>query len=317
MDQYDTNPPPTLLTLGQIPWAVQWVRGLTAKLGEHFTVDLDGGLSIAEDTPQDAVLQAASYLKETVNKSSQIIRVLNRFLGDLILWYGAKHRITDGEAIDALGLVEATERKMSTLKKLPRIARKLSPQILALEGLTFSHYDAATSFAGPGEPDKIRAWQERVEDILRKAAENPGVRNRAWVADSMRELQKDFDISPSRPVASGVLYSQYAKINYILEHWTPDHFEEAGQERAKVIDWRVHIENELLNRGLLEIPDPQNFVPPWNPEKPTEAADIGEDEEEQEEPRTFDLPPGSVTKVPDISAPPQDGDSEEDLLPIQ
>lgn len=273
--------PPKPQTLSQLPWTAPWLSQMQAKLGTGFSLDPNGSLMIDPQVDQTGYNNAAGFLWQTRERSTMVVRATNRLLGELILNYSAKFSVTDAEAIDAMELA-SPERSVQLLRGFARIVKRLPSDVLALEGLTHSHFDTACKFQGPEEPDKQREWNLKIRDILFAAAECPEERTVKWVADSIRSMQKEFGITPNRPEGGKVLLDQYATINYILEHWTDEQFDESGQDRAKVLDYRDQIEGELINRNIMAIPDPVNFVPPWRlrtePEEVIDVMDTGEQE---------------------------------------
>lgn len=264
---------PKLTTLAEVSWIPSWLQSLRAKLPAGLAVDDAFALTLGE-ADQDACSTAASLLHSWHSRSIMVIRMTNRLLGELILQYASKFNLSTTDAIEALGL-PTSERSIPWLRNLTRIVQKLPSDVLNLEGLTHSHFEAAVAFRAPEEPDKAREWNLRIRDILLAAAECPEQRPAKFVSDSIRAMQKEFGIVSRNPESAKALLDQYATINYILEHWTEDQFEGAGHDRSKMLDYREQIENDLINRGILTIPDPANFVPPWRlrtePEAPIDV----------------------------------------------
>ena len=299
----DTEPP-KLLTISQLTWTGPWINNIQNKIGALFTIDSNCGLKVSDDVTQADFNTAAAFLWKSRESMGITIRLINRLLGEMILDYSARFNVGWTDAIEALGLGNS-DKSMSSLKKLPRIVQRLSPEVLSIEGLKHSHFEMATGFAGPEEPDKQREWNERIADILRRAAECPEDRPAKWVGDCIRAMQKEFGIDPQRPVGGKVLLDQYAVLNYILEHWTTEQFLDAGHERSKVLDHRDDVENELINRGILQIPDAKNFVPPWK-DQPKEA-----DQVDIMEPGEAGPMPGEEPEIEVL--PPASEDDDEDL----
>lgn len=262
-DPYAEQQPPAALTISQLNWTPAWLAGVQAKLGDGFTLDPDGALLVGEDVEETQYGQAAAFLWNTKEKLNISVRLTNRLLGELILKYSNRFNVVPAEAIDAMGLVQSSEKGRGYLLKLARVVAVLPPEVLAIEGLTHSHFQTAVGFSSPDNPEDAARWKERVKEILLQAAECPQERTAKWVGDSIRAMQKEFNIAPAATANRAALMGQYATINYILEHWTEDQFAESGQERRKVLDYRDQIEGDLINRGILTIPDPTNFVPPW------------------------------------------------------
>jgi len=274
-------------------------------------MDEDGALHIADDVEQAAFSPMASFFWTARDRSVMIIRIVNRALGELILNYKSKFNLNIPDAVEALGL-DTAENSMKSLSAMVRVVQRISPEVLSLEGLTHNHFCVATSFQGPKEPERMADWKLDVEKLLRSAAECPETRNSTWIGNEVRELQKRYGLTSARPPAGKVLLDQYARLCYVLEHWTPEQFTECGHSREKVLDYKEHVEGELLNRCILAIPEPKNFVAPYiDPQ--TNDEDVLSDGEGTEAPTGTVLAPQTNEPsviTPTVVLPPEDEDEE-------
>jgi len=97
----------------------------------------------------------------------------------------------------------------------------------------------------------------------------------------------------------------------VLEHWTPEQFTECGHSREKVLDYKEHVEGELLNRCILAIPEPKNFVAPYIDPQTNDEDVLGEGE-------GTEAPTGTIAPqvtepsvlAPTVVLPPEDEDEE-------
>lgn len=249
--------------LSDLDWLTNWASKLAPSLGEKFQLDVDGGLGIADATEEE-LIKAGSTLMHSKNKTSQIGRVVDRFLGDLINHYSIVHDCTWAEAIEKLNLEQEDGRSMRTLSKLPRIVSRLDPETLRIPDLTTKHFDCATSYEEPTDSDNRKKWKEGVKDILVEASLNPTERGSRWMGERMRELQQKCGVKVDAPKPEKDLLRHIVEVAYVLQKWSPSDFEDRGVERQKAVDFFESYVNEALNRSLFNNPDdPVHFKFPW------------------------------------------------------
>ncbi len=261
---------PTVLTrLSQIPWLTKWATDASSALGTEFIVDVDGGLIIDPDTDDEALKRAAGSLLASRTRSSQIIRVVDRMLGNLILHHSLKNKVSWAESIEMLELCKTDGRSMRSLSRLPRIVSRLDAEILMLPDLTTKHFDQATAFQAPEDPVERKEWNEKVKDILIEASLDPTERGSSWVSEKMKGLQKEMGIDTGRPEPTGDVLKNIAILSYILNKWTEEDFDTRGIKRGVVVDHYEDLMGKAITRCMIECPDnPVTFIPFWE-KKPT------------------------------------------------
>ncbi len=264
--------PTGLAKLSDIEHLRGWASVVEQALGPSFKVDLDLGLGINTKTSIEEMKHAATVLMGGRTNSSQVIRVIDRFLGQIISQYAFTHSCSWAEAIQSLNLCETDGRSMRSLSRLPRIVERLTPDVLCLPDLTTKHFDQATAFQMPEAYDEQVEWNKKVRGILIEASQDPTERGSSWVSQRMRLLQEEFGISTGKSKPASELLKQAVELSYILMMWTEDDFDTRGITRAVVRDHYEALVNEALLRGMVVCPDnPITFVPFWEKGKEVEA----------------------------------------------
>jgi hypothetical protein len=246
-----------LTKLSQIPWLVKWATDVKSSLGGSFEVDVDGGLVVTPDATESDMKGAAASLLAIRTRSSQVSRVVDRFIGNLINHHALAFKANDKESIQALGLCDTDGRSMRSLSRLARIVRNLDAETLTLPNLTTKHFDIATAFKGPEDESKAE-WKNAVKDILVEASEDPTERGSSWVSDKMKQLQKSMGIDTGRSAPASEVLKHIAELSFILNKWTAEDFsdeENDGVTRSVVVDHYEALMNEAIIRCMISNPD--------------------------------------------------------------
>lgn len=239
------------------------VNGLLEKYG--LTVCPRTGITFGADVTQEQVIDAAQRMMTVAEVNSAQKTLIDQYLGQIIVGFSAMADVSWAEAISTLNLVQDTGKGFKSLIKLPRIVTLLPEEAFSL-GLTSGHLDAATSFAGPKDPEQAGQFNIRRMDILRKAADDPVERNKSWVLDEMRKLQREFEVSPSRKVPTNDIRKAFEVCSQALVEWDQDDYENFGIKRNELLDRWYGYRDELIERGLLpdDSTNPVVFTLPWN-----------------------------------------------------
>ena len=257
-----------LTKLSQIPWLVKWAEGAQPALGEGITIDVDGGLEIGGDVDNETLKDAATKLLQSRDRSGQVVRVIDRLLGNLIHHHSLMNKISWAESIEQLELCQSDGRSMRSLSRLPRIVSRLDAEVLMLPDLTTKHFDQATAFKEPEDPTERKEWKEKVREILIEASEDPTERGSSWVTEKMKALQKEMGIDTGRDAPSGDVLRHIATLSYIKDKWTQEDYDNRGIQRGVVIDHYEELMNQAIERKMFECPDnPVTFVFPWEASK--------------------------------------------------
>lgn len=224
-----------------------------------------GGLMVASNATEDQVADAAQKLVAISQIHSAQKRLIDQYLGQLIITYAAMTDKSWSESISCMNLTEDTGRAFKTLMKLPRMVEQLPEEVFNLN-LTSGHLEAATSFAGPKDPSELGNFNKDKVAILHKAAENPVERNKTWVAEQMRELQRQYGVAPSRTAPVGDARKAYEVYSQALIEWTDEDYSTFGVTRGVLLDrWRGY-RDDLIERGILadDSSNPEVFSLPNN-----------------------------------------------------
>lgn len=222
---------------------------LNKMLEEERIVALgEQGLILNEATEEGLSTAARKLLAiSEINAAQRVL--IDRYLGQLILAYAAMKDVSWSEAIGDMNLTEDTGRAYKSLMKLPRAVSILPDEVFHL-GLTSGHLEAATSFGGPKDPEKLGDFNRDRVALLHKAAENPKERNKTWVAEQMRELQRQYGVAPSR-APLGDARKNFELCSQALIEWNDEDYSTFGITRGILLDlWRGY-RDELVERGIL------------------------------------------------------------------
>jgi hypothetical protein len=233
--------------------------GINNLLSDERIVAVDGvGLVLNEATEDDLGHAAQKLLAVAEINAAQRV-LIDQYLGQLILTYSAMTNTSWSEAISNMNLTQDTGRAYKSLMKLPRMVSILPEEVFTI-GLTSGHLEAATSFGGPKDPDKLGDFNQDRVAVLHDAAMCPKERNKSWVAERMRELQRRYGVAPSR-APMGDARKSYELCSQALIEWNDDDYETFGTTRGALYDrWRGY-RDELIERGILSdnSSDPASF----------------------------------------------------------
>jgi len=257
--------PTGLKRLSEVPGVEGLCTAIRGAVDEtSFILDPDDGLTITEAASEDDMKRCADILFTSRTRGSQAMRVVDRFLGQLIAHHSMKNDCTWAESIETLGLCHSDGRSLRSLSKLPRIVERLDNEVLMLPDLTTKHFDQATSYQMPESHEDREKWNERVKEILVEASENPTEKGSGWVGQKMKALQKEFGIETGKQKSKDETLRQLSELSYMLMNWTDKEFEDRGYQKSVVTDHYQHLMDDALLRNLITCPDdPIQFVPFW------------------------------------------------------
>lgn len=246
------NPATTELTAAPA-WLTPFISNTAKMLGVGFTVDFKHGVEIAPTLPDADLMKAAQKIIVSKDRMDSCRVFYDRLLGLMICEYAARHSKSFAEAVDDMGLVDKMGMKFRNFERLPRMVQRNLPESFELVGLTTSHYDAVAAFGGPTEPSEKVLWRARCHEILKEAADDPAERSSRWVKDQMRDLQREFGVTPKKRVPASSVMEQFAALSKILVTWQPLDFATNGVDRKDVLNKWVSVDAELVERDL--VPD--------------------------------------------------------------
>lgn len=257
-----SEPTPATTALSVAPaWLVKSIESLSLSLGAGFAVSFEDGVVIDPTLPDAKLIAAAKTVNSAKEKMDQVRVFYDRMLGLLICEYAARHSKSFAESVEEMGLVEKMGLQFRSFERLPRMVEKILPESFKLIGLTTSHYDAAAAFAEPKEPDKKREWRERSHAILEEAAADPKEKTSRWVKDKMRELQKEFGVTPTKKLPASQVLAKHATLSKMLIDWTEADFTLHGLKRSKFLDAWISVDADLVERDLVpDGSDPAAFI---------------------------------------------------------
>lgn len=231
----------------------------------------ESGIVVSGQATPEQIQAAMNDIKQVSRMNYGQRRLIDRYLGQLICSYSALTGCDWTEAISTMNLVDVTGKAFKSLVKLPRMVSVLPDEAFMLPGLTTSHYDAATSFAGPKDVAKLPEFNAGRMDILRAASEAPDERQKGWVIMEMRKLQTKFDILPSRRAPISDIRKAYEVCSQALLEWNDEDYEAFGVTKAELRDRWEGYKNELIEKDLLSDNscDPTTFTLPWRLSQPT------------------------------------------------
>lgn len=263
-------------------WTAPWVSSISKRLRDangvdprHIVIIPQVGITVNEQATDDEIRGALNGLIEIRDRNKTYQTMLDRFIGQLIVAYAARHDCEWSQAISELNLVENTGKAFKTLVKLPRIVTVLPDEAFLLPGLTTSHFDAATSFGGPKEdPERMTEFNEKRVKILEEASSNPAEYTKQWVSERMRALQSDMGVQRSRPPGLNEIRAAYEVTSLALIKWTDADYESFGVSRGELLDRWEQYRAELVDKDCL----PENETDPLEMSLPWRATNVIEAE---------------------------------------
>lgn len=267
-----------LAKLSDAQWVNPWVESLSKNLGEGFTADADGGLFISPSVTEEEIGRAVQYLVGGAKRTIQMQRIIDRFIGNIIVELANRKQLDWTEAIEELRLEQIDGRKMGTFTKLAQMVTRLDAETLMIPDLSSSHFQAATSLEDPMDADKKALWKEKVKEVLIDASLDPVNRSSRWVHQQLAQVQFDMGLRKTKPSSKDVLLANLGQTAIVLRSWLDDDYRKAGREKNVVVDYFEHYSAEALKRGLIKYPsDPETFKFPWEMDKVVDAQPTKED----------------------------------------
>lgn len=291
-----------------------YINGVNANMSRLYnlpfvTVDPITGLSINGEPTIEDFQRLFTQLATLRDRSRRVATEMDRWIGQAVIDYSARHDVDWTTAISQLDLPRLTGRSAKTILKLPRIVSTLPDEIWNdCPNLTISHFDAATSFAGPNptNTEEVIRFAELRDDMLQRAS-NAGTWTKNDIANSMRQIQIDLGVAPSRPEATSSIAERFRQLSVMLLDWEDGDFatHHVNRELARQ-QWNDHYQL-LIERGVFELKDdvPGGFLPP--PQLPL-FEDVAQDAEVVSE--------EAVVTPPDDGAVIEATEEPQDDLPI-
>jgi hypothetical protein len=251
------------------------------------SADSDRGLMITGEPSDEDFQRLFAQLSCIRGQNCRVSLEMDRWIGQAIIDYAARHDTDWTSAVSQLDLPSHTGKSAKTLLKLPRIVSTLPDTIWQdCPNLTISHLDAATSFAGPDPTDTeatIR-FAEKRDEMLQQAS-NKGNWTKKDITIAMRNIQLDLGITPSRPEAGGSVSERFNRLSVMLIDWEEDDFAAHGISRARCQEiWRDTRETLIERKIITHCDDiPGGFEPPFKEAEvvdETTTANEGEAEDE-------------------------------------
>lgn len=241
------------------------------------TIDPKLGLQVRPDIDNEHLIEAGKRLMALSGSNKIQRKLLDWYIGQLVVNHAAINDCTWTESISVLDLVKDTGREFKTLIKLPRMVSVLPDEAFTLN-VTAGHLEVASSFAAPKQVDDLREFNLGRMELLRACSENPEERNRTWLTEKMRELQREFKVDGRSKTPLNDLRADFEKVAQALVEWCDEDYEAFGVTRGELRDWYENYKAELLERGVLCecTSDPVAFSLPWR--KQNEAGKIYEAE---------------------------------------
>lgn len=238
-------------------------KNATDDLGySGFTVDPKAGLTISRQNPD--FKGAGAVLMSMSQSNKQQRKLIDWYIGQLIVNHSAVHDCSWSESISVLDLVRDTGREFKSIIKLPRMVTMFPDEIFNLP-ITSGHLEAASSFGGPKQVDDAREFNLGRLDLLRRCAEDPEERNRTWLTEKMRELQAEYKVQHDRQTPIAELRKAYEVVSQAVVEWNDEDYDTFGVTRGELMDRWQGYRDELVERGLLSdnSTDPISFSLPW------------------------------------------------------
>lgn len=272
-------------------------------LPEGITLSVTEGLVISEDVPDAAFSTAFVQFNETRRKNKLIAVLMDRYIGQLILTYSARHDCDWVTAISDLGLVESSGRPYKALAKLARMVSQLPDEVWQFTNLTTTHFDVATAFKGPlDDARKMQEFNEKRVELLRIANNDPENYRKVRLLEEMRAIQISCGVVSAAGVPLSHIVQSFIRTSLLLD-FSDDELESMGTSRRDVREHWDSYRNELIERGKFgeDFYVAEKAVLPWNQPYATNT--------------TFSPEPSSDTDAETISVtvvPPEDDEEGDD-----
>lgn len=228
------------------PYLDQTARRIIA---EGITLSVTEGLVISPDVPDSVLAVAFVQLNETRRKNKMIAVLMDRYIGQLIITYSARHDCDWVTTISDLGLVEASGRPYKALAKLARMVSQLPDEVWQFSNLTTTHFDVATAFKGPiDDVRKMQEFNEKRFELLRIANNDPENYRKVRLLEEMRAIQISCGVVSAAGVPVSHLTQNFIRTSLLLD-FSDEELESMGTSRRDVREHWDSYRNELIERG--------------------------------------------------------------------
>jgi hypothetical protein len=251
----------------------EWVGHFFERMDDYsktatkaVSISKDGQLSIeANATPKD-LKQITSHLAWLFESQSRQNKEILVWIGEIILDYMARasHSPSIEEAVDDLGFLErdnGVKWKMKTLVKWVVVAQRIPHEIRQLP-VPQSYLAEAALFARPEDPEKRVKFDNIRDAMLLSVAENPDEWSRNSFVACIKELQHEFDVTPTRNEGISSLQTRLIQL-YRLQREVENGYTtyaKLGLDVGEISAWIYNMEFELQYRHKMN-PDPTQEIP--------------------------------------------------------
>lgn len=239
---------------------VAWSQQITSflrKNGIEGVTVTPNGAEVAADTTTNDLALAIQKLYTARNQQAGIAVTLDFAVGRLVNEYSARQECSRAQAISELGLTAMLGRAAKTLEKYCRMD-ELIDEGHRPPNLSTSHYDAVISFSAPEDPVKLGEFNERREMLLMEAAADPKERGKSWLMSKMRELQKEFGITPKRKEGQATVLKRFACTCFALMRLSDEEMEDIGRSRRGLSEKWESDYAKLVEAGVIS-PEIENL----------------------------------------------------------
>lgn len=165
---------------------------------DGFKIRPSGFVEVRESVSTEELVLAIHDMKRLGEDSIRLTKIVSIATGSLVLEHAARHRCSLSESVDVLNICRDFDVAKKTALKWAKIVSAVPEPVLALPHLSISHFDAATSFAAPTEPEAMRKFHRERNDLLQEISEDPHDKGKRYVEDKMRALKAKYGVKTDR-----------------------------------------------------------------------------------------------------------------------
>lgn len=266
--------------------SVDTTNSINRKLPETIQADEKKfGLIIKPTADLDDLKMAGDLFARTTVFNNYSMSV-NRFsLGDIINHIALAGQEDVSDVIEKMDLPEKTGLSMRSLYTWAQTASRIR-HAHRHNNIVWSMFTLVASYKGV-DPAKDPLGHVKFEDarmaILDMIHADPDGISTDWVKERMKQLQQAGNVKPNRPVPKRELFEYGAKLLCISAQFGPADLQKMGKTQTDVTNAIEELQNELINRGII---DPS--APVWpsvsgNLNGGMVEASVEPDEDEEEE----------------------------------
>lgn len=244
-------------------WLHQFVE---TRLNAVFSMDEDGVPQVRPDAPAEQIGIVARQLYQMTAINEMSSTAVKFMLGRLVLEAAARNGTDKMDAIELLGLEDATSKSAGTINAWTSAAQHFYGLPAAELILPISFYTTAISYRAPSDPEAASTFVRRRNEIIEQAAANPSDWTKRRIGSELRALQDASGVKRTGSSSTTSVVRRIVHIQFYLANATDEQMKAKGIQKNYLESIRDDLLEKLADRGYIQstdFSDPKSYINPW------------------------------------------------------